>query len=295
MINTKNWTGIFALLFSLPLFASDLTISDAWTRATTQGHENGMVGLTITSPKKARIIAVTSPAYAATEMQKLSSVKGKHNAVTLKSISLPANKTIVFSPEGFHLALLGNKQTLSASQKVPVIITVKFENNETKEFSFMAQPVRIRAGSAPLPMANPVAIQKTVAPMVTMEPLITIEPAIEIEPATTNAPTTNPPEVELFLPAAIAEPAVIAEPVVVAEPVNTVEPVIMAEPAPAAPAEVAPEVKLAEQPVEATPGKVEDCLKYAVAIKACDQAGGVDEIMECRSSSESKYGCTPMH
>jgi hypothetical protein len=290
MVNTKNWIGISALLFSLPIFANDLTITDAWIRATTQGYENGMVGLTITSPNKARIIGATSSAYSSVEMQKTSSLKGKHQVVTLKSISLPAHQTIVFSPDSFHLALLGNNQTLKTGEKVPVHITVKFENNETRDITFMAQPVRIRAGSAPLPMLSPVATAPSETPMVTKEPIIAEAHALDTE-------TTSP----ITVPAAPAESetiqnVAIPETPVTAEPVLTIEPIAIAEPAPVpTTAEEAPEIKPAGRTDETPPTKVEDCLKYAIAIKTCDQEGGLDEIMDCRMLAESKYGCTPIH
>lgn len=268
MTHTRNWIGIFALIYSLPVYASAIDISDAWIRASSQSQENGMVGLTVTAPKKARILAVTSPAYASAEMRRLSTIKGEKKVETLKSISLPEKKSLIFGPDSFHLALLGNKQMLKPGESVTVILTVQFENKETTDITFLAQPVRIRAGSFPLPILNKAAIK---APA-------TVLPDLEQPPVPEQTPNTAPasppplpqhsPEIEL------KEQAVNAEPI--SAPLATQD---------------SPETKLSEQAEEAAVLPVEDCLKYSTAIKACNQAGELNEIMTCRKITRTKFSC----
>ncbi len=265
MINTRSWIGIFALLLSFPTFAADIKISDAWIRATTQNNEDGMVGLTVTSPKKARIIAASSPAYTVTEMRK----SGKKKMESLKSITLSANKLYVFGPDSFHLALLGNKHMHEAGDKVAVTITVQYENKKTKDITFLAQPVRIRAGRSPLPMAQILPIVSTKASTM---PLPIIEPAAIPEPTEMVAPVAEIlPTPEVALP----------EPVVIAAPISV----------PATASEPTPEIILTEQTEEEVIPPVEDCAKYSKAINACNQAGDIEDIMRCRKTTDSKLSC----
>lgn len=269
MILTRNWIGIFALLFSLPIYAGDIEISDAWFRASSLDLENGIVGLTVTTPQKARIIAVNSPAYSATEMRRVSVIKGEKKVETLKSIPLPANKSLVWGSDSFHLALSGNKQILKPGEKVAVIFTVQYANKETTDITFLAQPVRTRAGSFPLPIASKAAIKVPAIVLPSTEPPPAPEETINAPPASPIALPQPSPEIELTEQAVIAEP--ISAPLAIQDSTD---------------------IKLPEPIAEAPNLPVEDCLKYSTAIAACNHAGEFDEIMLCRKITKSKLSCT---
>lgn len=266
MIHTRNWIGIFALLFSLPIYAGDIDISDAWFRASSQDQENGIVGLTVTTPQKARIIAVNSPAYSATEMRRVSVIKGEKKVETLKSISLPANTSLVWGSDSFHLALSGNKQILKPGEKVAVIFTVQYANKETADITILAQPVRTRAGSHPLPIISNAVIKAPAMVQPSMEPTAVPEKTLDTPPVSPLPPHSTDIET--------TEQAVSVEPIS----------------APLAPQD-SPETKVLEQAEEAATLPVEDCLKYSTAITACNQAGELDEIMTCRKITRSKLSC----
>ena len=77
MINRKSWIVVVAaLLFSAQVQAGEVTVSDAWARATAPGQENGSVGLVITSQRDARLIAVTSPLAASAEIHTMTMDNG---------------------------------------------------------------------------------------------------------------------------------------------------------------------------------------------------------------------------
>lgn len=286
MINTRSWIGIFALLFSFPIFAADIEISDAWIRPTTQGQENGMVGLTLTTPKKIKIIAVSSTAYTTAEIRKLSVIKGEKKMETIKGISLSAKRSLVFGPDSIHLALLGNKYMLNAGEKVPVILTVQYENKTTSEITFLAQPVRIRAGSAPLPI---------VATKVQTMSLPTIEQPIMPKQKQVIAPVAAvplTPEVEVSAEPIIAAPAPEPMPEPTPEPALQPTPVPVPQPIPEPVPQPIPEKILTEQTDDAVIPPVEDCLKFSTAINACNQAGELDDIIRCRKITKTKYSCS---
>lgn len=285
MKNKNNWIGIFALLFSLPVFAGDIEISDAWIRVNAQDQESAMVGLTVTTPQKARIIAASSPAYASTEMRRLSKAKGDQTVEIAKSIPLPANKPMLLGADNYHLALIGSKHSLKAGEKVAVVLTVQYENKVTSEITVLAQPVRARNGNLPLPILSKPVKSPVIPPPIKVQAI-----APEPIPAVVLAPVILEPipEVEVALPVVIAKPIPepIPEPVSIPAPEPAPEPI----PAPATPQEPA-EIKQSEQTEEASPLPVEDCLQYSTATKACDQAGELDDIMRCRKTVKSRLSC----
>lgn len=290
MKKTRNWIGIFTLLFSLPIFAVEIEVSDAWIRVNAQDQESGMVGLTVTAPQKARIIAASSPAYTSTEMRRLRSVKGEQKLEVTKSIPLSADKPLVLGSDNYHLALIGNNQSLRAGEKVPVILTVQYNDKTTTDITFLAQPVRSRTGGLPLPIISkpsktPALARPNKAQAIAPEPT----PAAAVAPAIPSPQYT--PEVEATTPVLIAEPMptseAIPEPVSMPVAETAPEPI----PAPLAPQEP-PEIKLSELPEETSALPVEDCLQYSTATQACDQAGELDDIIKCRKAVRAKLSCS---
>jgi copper(I)-binding protein len=290
---TRNWIGLLSLLFSLPLFAGDITISDAWIRVNPQDSENGMVGLTITSPQKAKIIAASSPAYTSAEVRRLSIIKGEQKMEITQSISLTANNPLVLGPDSVHLALLGNKQTLKAGEKVPVIVTVQYNDKETTDITFLAQPVRARTAKLPVPLINKTIQAPAVAVLNPEMAILNKEHAKAAEPRPIESPVTMPPqitpEVALSKQVVIADPIPDPMPELITKPAE--EPV--PEPTTASPApQITAEIKLSDLPEETSILPVEDCLQYATATKVCDHAGELDEIMGCRKIVKTKFSCS---
>jgi hypothetical protein len=291
MINTRYWIGIVALLLSFPVFAADIEISDAWIRPTTQGYENGMVGLTLTAPVKIKIIGVNSPAYTTTEIQKPSKRKGEKKMETIKSVSLSVGKSIVFGPDSIHLALSGNKNTLNAGEKVPVILTVQYENKTTKDITFLAQPVRIRAGAAPLPIASskgqtmPLPVEQPDIQKHAQMPAPVVDEPIPAKVEASAEPIIEAPnQMQKAVPAASELPSPIIK--------ESAEPIIAEPVLQSTPDQLTPNVKLTEQTNGDDIKSVEDCIKYSKAMNACNQAGELDDIIKCRNIAKSKFTCS---
>jgi copper(I)-binding protein len=109
MIKKQIWGGVIALLFASQVLAGEVTVSDAWSRATAPGQEVGMVGLVITSQMDARIVAVSSPASASSEIHTMTMDNGVMKMRQLENLPLMAKKPATLGPGGDHLMLIGLK------------------------------------------------------------------------------------------------------------------------------------------------------------------------------------------
>lgn len=138
MIKKKKWLGVMALMLTTQVFAADIKVSDAWARATAPGQENGSVGLVITSPTDARIIAVTSPAAASAEIHTMTMDAGVMKMRQLEYLPLPAQQPVTLGPGGDHLMLFGLKKPLKAGGKVPLTITVQYADKKTRKINISA-------------------------------------------------------------------------------------------------------------------------------------------------------------
>lgn len=145
-MNRKSLIVVAALLLTAQVQAGEIKVSDAWTRATAPGQENGSVGLVITSQKDARLIAVTSPVAASAEIHTMTMDNGVMKMRQLEDLPLPAKQAVTLGPGSDHLMLFGLKHALKAGDKVPLTLTVQFADKRTEKINIKAQVKPLTAG-----------------------------------------------------------------------------------------------------------------------------------------------------
>lgn len=150
-MNTKNFIAIALLMFSTQIFAGEVSVTDAWSRATAPGQEVGMVGLTITSNKDAKLIAVSSTASETSEIHTMSMDNGVMKMRQIENLPLTAKQPSTLGPGGNHLMLIGLKKPLKAGNKVALTLTVEFADKTTEIIKVSAE---IRALSGGMRMHN---------------------------------------------------------------------------------------------------------------------------------------------
>lgn len=290
MTKLRIWVGLSALLLSLQVCASDITVQDAWIRPLTPGQEEAIVGMVINSARPARIVGAISSAYMAGALQGPGK-SGTNKSQQIGFIELPAQKSVVLSAESAHLMLSGNRQIYSTTDKVTVFVTVEFEDKTSKTVSVLAQPVgnNVAAGAVVVPATvprNPVEATskveaKPAAPVEAPKPVAAPKPPVAEKPAKAApvaAPKSAPAPVAVSVPPppAPVAPVVVPAPVVVAAPV--VEP------------KKAPEVKPAEPVKQEEPKVNVDCLNMADELRGCDQSN--DRVLEwCETSIKARHTC----
>ena len=117
------------VLCAMTLFAwsaqAQVTVKDAWVRATVPQQHSSGVFLQIASAGDARLVQVSSPLAEVAELHqmKMDGDVMKMSAVT--GIELPAGKTVALSSGGYHIMMLGLKQQLKAGDSVPLTLVVE--------------------------------------------------------------------------------------------------------------------------------------------------------------------------
>lgn len=139
MMIKPGWVGLAVLLYAAQSFAGEVTVSDAWSRATAPGQDVAVVGLHITSQKDARMIAVSSPASVEAQMHTMSHENGMMKMRMVESFSLPAKEEIVLGGGGDHLMLINLKKPLKAGDTVPLTLTVQFADKATEKIEVRAK------------------------------------------------------------------------------------------------------------------------------------------------------------
>ena len=127
-----------ALLASTQAAASEVTVSEAWARATAPGQHNGAVYLHITSRQDSRIVAVSTPAAEGATLHSTTNDKGVMKMRELDTLLLPAGQQVQLGAGATHIMLSGLKKPLVAGDSVPLTITVQFTDKRRESVKVMA-------------------------------------------------------------------------------------------------------------------------------------------------------------
>lgn len=122
----RNAITIAALCCAAQAWAGDVTVSDAWTRATVPGQEGAALQFSITSKNEARMVAISSPAAKSAEMHSMTREKGVMKMHAVESLPLPAGKVVDLKESGIHIMLNNLKHPLKEGEQMPFTVTVQF-------------------------------------------------------------------------------------------------------------------------------------------------------------------------
>lgn len=147
-LNRFGWL-VMALLASFASHAADIEVSAAWARATAPGQDSAMVDLTITSKQAASLVGIASPAAGSVELHSMTHENGMMKMREVKSIELPAGKSVDLGQSGYHLMLNGLKAPLKAGENVPLTLSIKVPNKGVVKVEARAE-VKPLLGTAPL-------------------------------------------------------------------------------------------------------------------------------------------------
>ena len=133
---------VTALLMSVPAYA-DVTVSDAWARATRPGQKVGAAYMTLQSPADTALVKVESPAAGTVEIHTMTMNDGVMKMRMLENLPLKANETVKLAPGGFHLMLFDLAKPLQAGETVQLTLHFKDSAGNTSSLQTDA-PVRTK-------------------------------------------------------------------------------------------------------------------------------------------------------
>lgn len=104
--------------------SAQVTVSDAWVRATVPAQKSSGAFMRITSPVPARLVAVSTPVAGMAEMHKMEMMGDQMKMGAVDAIELPAGKEVNLASGGYHLMLLDLKRQLKAGETVALTLDV---------------------------------------------------------------------------------------------------------------------------------------------------------------------------
>jgi periplasmic copper chaperone A len=121
----------FALLVAGFVFAAaaasaqtgQLTVENAWARATPGKSEIGAAYVTIRSPTADRLVAASSPVAKKAELHTMSMSGMVMKMRPVAGIDIPAGQPVTLAPGGYHIMLMGLQKPLTAGNAFPLTLT----------------------------------------------------------------------------------------------------------------------------------------------------------------------------
>lgn len=149
----KHLLALCAACVSLTAVAQ-VTVSDAWVRATVPVQKTAGAFLTLQSVQTARLVGASSPVAGSVEMHQMEMTGETMKMHAVDGISLPAGQKVDLAKAGYHLMFVSLKQQLKEGDTVPVTLSV--EDGAHKRTTMIVHvPVKPIGYTAPGGMQHP--------------------------------------------------------------------------------------------------------------------------------------------
>ncbi len=131
---------------------AQVTVKDAWVRATVPQQKSTSAFMQISAAKDARLVSVSTPVTPLAEMHEMALRDGVMRMRQVAGgIELPAGKTVDLTPSGLHIMLLDLPQQVKVGDKVA--LTLVFEDKagkrETQQIEAPVRPLNSAAAGSP--------------------------------------------------------------------------------------------------------------------------------------------------
>lgn len=136
---------IFAAIFITGCsFAAqaEVTVKDAWVRATVAAQTTTGAFMTITSTGAAQLVGAASPVAKMVEIHESSMHGNMAHMQEVGAVALPAGKPVQLRPGGHHVMLMGVAKPLKPGDTVPIALTIEEKGKRsTVEVKAAVRPI----------------------------------------------------------------------------------------------------------------------------------------------------------
>lgn len=136
--------ALLALVIAGPALAQ-VTVKDAWVRATVTQQKATGAFMQLQSASNARLVEARSPVAGVVEIHEMVMDGSTMRMRAVPGLDLPAGRSVELKPGGYHVMLMDLKAPIAAGQDVP--LTLVFEGADKKR-----ETVEIKASARALGM-----------------------------------------------------------------------------------------------------------------------------------------------
>lgn len=114
-----------ASLAAQAAWAANISVTDAWARATMPGQPVSGAYMQIQADADARLVGASSPVVPRVEVHEMTMDGGVMRMREVKAVDLPKGKTVSLAPGGFHLMLMNLPKPIAVGDVIPLTLVVE--------------------------------------------------------------------------------------------------------------------------------------------------------------------------
>ena len=130
-------------------WGQEVAASKAWVRGAVPGQNATGAFMEITATTDSSLVAAASPLAKSVEIHEMVMEGGIMKMRAVKSVALPAGKTVEFKPGAYHIMLIGLTKPLSKGSTVPIELSLQAKDQKRSVLKVNAE-VRELGAAAPM-------------------------------------------------------------------------------------------------------------------------------------------------
>ncbi|PQZ83758.1 MULTISPECIES: copper chaperone PCu(A)C [Pseudomonas] len=134
----KRLTLALTLLGFAAHASAQVTVTDAWVRATVPGQPASGAFMVITADSDSQLLSVATPVAKDVQIHEMSMKDDVMRMGPVKSVALPAGKAVSLDPNGYHVMLMGLTGQIKEGDQVPLTLTVENAKGEQQQIEVKA-------------------------------------------------------------------------------------------------------------------------------------------------------------
>ena len=138
--------SVSALFLSVAASAQ-VTVKDAWVRATVAQQKATGAFMQLESKQDAKLVSAQSPVAGVVEVHEMAMDGGVMKMRAVPNLALPAGKAVELKPGGYHVMLMDLKGQVKDGDTVPVTLVVEGKDGKRQTIEVKA-PARTAAAPA---------------------------------------------------------------------------------------------------------------------------------------------------
>jgi copper(I)-binding protein len=133
----------FVAWLAAPAAHAQVTVKEAWVRATVPQQKATAAFMQLTSVHGGRLLEARSPVAKVVEIHEMSMANQVMRMRPVEAVELPAGKTVELKPSGYHIMMMELAGQIKEGDSVPLTLVVEHKDGkrESIELKVVARPL----------------------------------------------------------------------------------------------------------------------------------------------------------
>jgi copper(I)-binding protein len=142
-------TAIAAVAMLVATAHAQVTVKDAWVRATVPQQKATGAFMQLQAAKDSRLVSASSPLTPNVEVHEMAMQDNVMKMRQVPAIELPAGKAVDLKPGGYHIMLMNLTQTVQEGETVPLTLVFEGKDGQREAVEVKALVRPLNSGAAP--------------------------------------------------------------------------------------------------------------------------------------------------